>query len=332
MARVDPLVWDPPSRTPRTGAWGPSGSLDDPEVIPVPGRGPEDVLVDDDGTVLTGLDDGRIVRVDPEARTSTVVADTGGRPLGLEWLPDGDLLACDAQRGLLRVRVGDGDVAVLDCRGRGPDVALANNAAVEPDGTIWFSDSSQVHDLASYELDLLAHTRSGRLLRRDVDGTVDEVLVGLTFANGVALAGDAVLVAATGDYALHRVELGGEQGGHATTLYESLPGFPDNLSTADDGLVWLAIPAPRNPMLDVLHPRRPGLRRALAALPDTLMPSAKRSAMVVAMRRDGTLVHNLQGDGRAYRFVTGVRTHGDWLYLGSQSHGASAIARVPRPR
>lgn len=332
MVRIDPQRWQPPPQTPRTGIWGPSGSLDDPELLPVPGHGPEDVLVDDDGTVLTGLADGRVVRVDPEARTSRLVADTGGRPLGLEWLPDGDLLVCDATRGLLRVRPADGEVAPLVCRGTGPEVALANNAAVEPDGTIWFTDSSQEHGLDDYEMDLLAHTRSGRLLRRDVDGTLDEVLVGLTFANGVALApaGDAVLVAVTGDYALHRVELAGERGGDVTALHESLPGFPDNLSTADD-LVWMAIPAPRQRALDLLHPRAPRLRQAVAALPAFVQPSPTRSAMVVAMRADGTVVHNLQGDGRAYRFVTGVRAHGDWLYLASVSDGATAIARVPRP-
>lgn len=333
MARLDPRAWTPPPRTPRTGAWGPSGSLDDTELLPVPGHGPEDVLVDGDGTVLTGLDDGRVVRVDPEARTSTLVADTGGRPLGLEWLPDATLLVCDAERGLVRVRPDDGSIEALPCHGRGPDVALANNAAVEPDGTIWFTDSSQRFPLAQFELDLLEHGGTGRLLRRDVDGTLDEVLVGLTFANGVALTddGSGVLVAATGDYALHRVEVAGERAGTTTTLHESVPGFPDNLATADDGLVWMAIPAPRNARLDRLHRGPPRLRRAVAALPDALRPGAKRSAMVVALRGDGTVVHNLQGDGRAYRFVTGVRAHGDWVWLGSQSHGATAIARVPRP-
>lgn len=331
--RIDPQVWHPPPSTPRTGAWGPSGSLDDVELVPVPGRGPEDVLVDDRGHVLTGLADGRIVRVDPESGASIDLADTGGRPLGLEWLPDGDVLVCDAERGLLRVPRDGGAAEVVAVRGGGPPVHLANNAAVEPDGTIWFTDSTQRHDLATHTDDLLAHSRTGRLLRRDPDGTLDEVLVGLTFASGVALSpdGDAVLVAATGDYALHRVEVGGERGGQATTLHESLPGFPDNLSTADDGIIWMAIPAARLRTIDLLHPRAPVLRRVVAALPAALRPAASRSAMAVGLRDDGSVVHNLQGSGKAYSFVTGVRAHGDWLYLGSLRGGATAIARVRRP-
>lgn len=330
---MDPKVWTPPSRVPRTGLWGASGSLDTAEVFDVGGRGPEDVLVDDHGRVLTGLDDGRIVRLDPSSGEVVTIADTGGRPLGLEWLPDGGLLACDAELGLVRIRLQDGVVGPLAVRGRGPDVALANNAAVEADGAIWFTDSSQNHPLEDYTLDLLEHSRTGRLLRRDPDGTLDEVVVGLTFANGVALSpdGDAVLVAATGDYALHRVEVGGQRAGEVTTLHHALPGFPDNLSTADDGIVWLAIPAPRDPLVDLLHPRAPWLRRMVGALPDVLQPSPRKSAMVVGLRADGTVVHNLQGDGTRYSFVTGVRAHGDWLWLGSQSPRTTTIARVPRP-
>lgn len=333
MARIQPTVWTPPPPTPRTGAWAATGSLDDPAVFAVPGRGPEDVLVDDDGTVLTGLADGRVVRVDPERRTATTVADTGGRPLGLEWLPDRDVLVCDAERGLLRVAPASGAVEALPCHGRGPDVALANNAAVAADGTILFTDSTQRFSLDEYMLDVLEHGNTGRLLRRDVDGTVDELLVGLNFANGVALVDDdtAVLVAATCDYAVHRVELAGERAGTTTTLHRALPGFPDNMATDDTGLVWLAVPAPRDPLLDRLLPRAPALRRGLARMPDALRPGPRRSAMVVAMRPDGTVVHNLQGDGRAYRFVTGVRAAGDWLWLGSQADHATAIARVPRP-
>ena len=53
-------------------------------VVPVGGDGPEDVVVDAAGRLWTGLIDGRIVRLSPDGGDQTVVADTGGRPLGLE--------------------------------------------------------------------------------------------------------------------------------------------------------------------------------------------------------------------------------------------------------
>ena len=58
-------------------------------------RGPEDVVIDADGHLYTGLGDGRILR-SPRGGPPTVVADTGGRPLGVEVDADGGLVVCDA--------------------------------------------------------------------------------------------------------------------------------------------------------------------------------------------------------------------------------------------
>ena len=56
------------------------------------GDGPEDVIFDDRGRVLTGLrNEGRIVRVDPDSGAVEEIAQVGGMPLGLDWLPDGRL-------------------------------------------------------------------------------------------------------------------------------------------------------------------------------------------------------------------------------------------------
>ncbi len=85
--------------------------------VAIGGQGPEDVVADARGRVLTGVEDGRILRLDglldPEAVQVETLADTGGRPLGLELLPDDGLLVCDAERGLLRVDLGNGAVRVL---------------------------------------------------------------------------------------------------------------------------------------------------------------------------------------------------------------------------
>ena len=95
------------------------------------GRGPEDVVADSRGGVLTGLEDGRIVRVeglrDPDRTGVKVVAETGGRPLGLELLPDNALLVCDAERGLLRVGLEDGVVRVLADRVAGVPLRFCSN-------------------------------------------------------------------------------------------------------------------------------------------------------------------------------------------------------------
>ena len=82
-------------------------------LVPAGGVGPEDVLVDDEGAVYTGTEDGSVFRVRPDGNHIERVGNTGGRPLGLELLPDGRILVCDARRGLLALDPDDGAVVVL---------------------------------------------------------------------------------------------------------------------------------------------------------------------------------------------------------------------------
>ena len=115
MARppISPVSWQPPTAPARARRPRSDRPLPPLRLLDIVGRGPEDVLVDGEGRVLTGVADGRILRLAPDNRRVEVLADTGGRPLGLEWLPDGGLLVCDARRGLLRVDVDSAGVTTL---------------------------------------------------------------------------------------------------------------------------------------------------------------------------------------------------------------------------
>jgi strictosidine synthase len=50
---------------------------------------------------------------------------------------------------------------------------------------------------------------------------------------------------------------------------------------------------------------------------------------VLGLDADGRVVHNLQDDGARYHYVTGVREHDGWLYLGSLVETAVARVRLP---
>ena len=116
------------------------------DVYAVPGPGAEDVVVSpggsDEGAVYTGTEDGSLWRVSHDGRRIDRVADTGGRPLGLEIDLDGRLLVCDATKGLLRVDTRSGAVEPVTDRVDGIPMVFCNNAAIAGDGTVWFSDSS----------------------------------------------------------------------------------------------------------------------------------------------------------------------------------------------
>jgi sugar lactone lactonase YvrE len=287
-------------------------------VVPV-GEGPEDVLVDRAGRVYTGLADGRIVRVaGPDGPVETV-ARVPGRPLGLEFLPGDRLLVCASNAGLLAVSLADGAVQTLVDQVAGSRLQAVNNAAVAADGTIYFTDSSQRFRIPQWRADLVRRTATGRLFRRTPDGTVTELLGGLEFANGVALAADEswVAVAETGAARLRRVWLTGARAGRAEVFVDDLPGHPDNIAVGSDGLVWITLPSPRVAALAAIHRLPAPLRALLSTLPPALQPSPGRTLGVLAVDAAGRVVHRFSGEIPGFEMLTGVREAAGVLWFGS---------------
>lgn len=322
---IDPVVWrpDPPADRPAKNTLPPL------TVVQVNGHGTEDVLIDH-GHVFTGVADGRVLRLTRDGRRLDTIADTGGRPLGIEAYPDGRLLVCDAGRGLLLVDRAGGEIETLVARG--PDLRVCNNAAVSADGTIYFTDSTSRFDLEHWKADLLEHRGTGRLLRRDPDGTVETIAGGLHFANGVALAPDesSVVVAQTGAYRLDKIMLTGPRQGRTEVLADGLPGFPDNIATGSDGLVWIAMASPRVPLLDISSRLHPALRKAVWALPEPLQVKEKRIVWTRALDvTTGAIVHDFCGTHPDFHMVTGVREADGTVYLGSLDERAVAHFDIP---
>jgi sugar lactone lactonase YvrE len=329
MARppISPVRWQPPPAPPRSRQPRSERPLPPLRLLDVVGRGPEDVLVDDSGRVLTGMADGRVLRLAPDNRRVEVLADTGGRPLGLEWLPDGAVLVCDARRGLLRVDPESGAVDELVSEVDGEAMRFCNNAAVAPDGTVYFSDSSRRFGVDHWKADLYEHTGTGRLFRRGLSAEVTLLADGLQFANGVALAPDGsfVVVAESAAYRLRRVWITGPRAGEVDVFVDNLPGFPDNVSTGTDGLFWVAMGSPRDAKLDRLLPRHPLLRQVAWRLPDRVQPRPATSVWAYALSPDGEVVHDLQAPGGRFHFVTGVREHHGTVHLGSLTGDCVAL-------
>jgi len=304
-------------------------------VHPVPSMGAEDVLVGPDGTVWTGTEDGALWAVDPRTGSTRRVADTGGRPLGLELLPDGRLLVCDARLGLLAVDTGSGASEVLLDRVEGEPMRFCNNAAVAADGTIWFSDSSRHYGIERWKDDFVQDTHTGRLVRRDPDGTVTVVLDGLRFSNGVALAADEsfVAVAECRGRSVVRLWLTGPRAGERDHLVTDLPGYPDNISRGSDGLVWVTLASPVDGLVERLGSAPMLLRKAVTRIPEALQPKPRRTIRVQAYDDRGTLVHDLDlpqpAHGPGFHMVTGVREHEGRVWLGSLHEAAVAVHDLP---
>jgi sugar lactone lactonase YvrE len=297
------------------------------KVIPVGGHGPEDVVVDPEGRIYTGLVDGRILRLGPDGAGIETIADTGGRPLGLEFYGEDELLICDAKAGLLTLELSSGKITTLATEAAGRSLVFCNNAAVAADGTVYFTDSSRRFGIAKWRDDLIEQTAGGRLLRRSPDGTIDLVADGLQFANGVALQPDEsfVAVAESGSCKVSRFWLTGALAGTTDTLIGDLPGFPDNISTGSDGLIWITQASPKVPALDFVRKLPAPLRALARKLPTSLQPSPGREVGVLGVDEEGTVVRELRGEIEGWHMLTGVREYAGKLYFGSLDEPAIAI-------
>jgi sugar lactone lactonase YvrE len=294
------------------------------------GAGPEDVAFGLDGSLYTGIEDGRILCYPPSGDSPETIANTGGRPLGIEVDGDGTLVVCDPFRGLLRVDPRDGSVTVLVNEFEGRRLIHIDNADIAGDGSIYFSDSTPRWDLDNWMAAIYENQPNGILYRYDPSSEEIRVAAeGFAYSNGVALAPDDsfVLVAETARYRIHRVWLKGPKAGTKEPFIDNLPGFPDNVSTTDDGRFWVALPSKRDAFIDRMW-ARPRVRELAFKLPPALRPKERRFAMVLCLDGDGRIVDLLEDPAARYHFITGVREHDGRLYLGSLHENAVARVRL----
>ncbi|MDX1497246.1 MAG: SMP-30/gluconolactonase/LRE family protein [Salinisphaeraceae bacterium] len=329
---INPYAWEPTTDPGFTGPYAVNNALAGVERFgQSAGNGPEDVAVDDRGRVFVGFIDGRIMRFDPDGK-QTEVADTGGRPLGLDFAPSGDLIIADGYKGLLAMN-SNNELRLLASEADGLPFAFTDDVDVAPDGSIYFSDASSKLDPSSHGMnDAIEHGPYGRLLRYEpATGNTEVLLDGLYFANGIAVGPDEayVLVNQTMSYDVLRYWLKGPKAGSAETFIDELPGFPDGISFNGKDTFWLAIFAPRNPILDKTA-GQPFLRKVIYRLPEFLKPKPVPHAIVLGLNENGEVIHNLQdASDTAYAPVTSAEEAKGWLYLGSLT--APGYARIKAP-
>ncbi len=288
--------------------------------------GPEDAELDMHGRLITGLEDGRIVRFVPTDTTPDIeeVVDTGGRPLGLDLGSDGTLWVADTHLGLLAVDEA-GRVEVHVTEAEGGALAFADDVDTSTEGRVYFSDASAVFGPERLAWAPFESPPSGRLIEYDPDLRSTRVLLGeLHFANGVAVATDGsfVLVAETFAYRVHRYWLTGRRRGESEIFADNLPGFPDGISSDGEGGFWLALFTVRHGALDRFVLPNVWLQRLIVRLPDFLVAGARRYGLVLRLDDRGSIVESLH-DPKGNRFanVTSVEQWGRDLYLGSiESH------------
>jgi len=323
---IDPVAWQAPADRGLVDPFAANDRLRPARAVEFGHHeGPEDIAGGPDGRLYTGTADGRILRFNPDGGGIEVFVETGGRPLGLEFDGDGNLLVANSYLGLQRISPR-GEIETLADDYAGDPIDYANDVAVAANGLIYFSDSSTrfgaMKSGGTYEaslLDIMEHGGHGRVFRFDPARRELEVLVdGLNYANGVAISADqrVLMINETGSYRILRYWLAGPDAGHTEIAIDNLPGFPDNINTGLNGRFWAGLVAPRNKLLDDMSDK-PWLRKIVQRLPAAVRPKAEPSSHVIAINADGEVLMDLQDTAATLPAITGVYESRDALWLSS---------------
>jgi hypothetical protein len=329
--QVQPVAWTPqPAPSLSSGPYAENQALKAVERVGADAiDGPEALLLEGN-QLITGLHDGRVIQTSLDGTTLKVLANTGGRPLGLARHPDGRLIIADAIKGLLALD-SKGQLNTLSTEANGLKFGFTDDVAVDAAGRYaYFSDASSRWGYGHDGEAVIEHGGDGRLLRYDFQSSKTEQLLDrLEFANGVTLGPDEayVLVNETGAYRISRYWLSGPKAGSHDLFIDNLPGLPDNLSFNGHNRFWVALYAPRNPLLDGTA-EYPWVRKMLVRAMTVLPKPVEKRGFVIGLNLQGQVIANLQDASSGnYSPITTVREYADGLYLGSLK--ARHMARLP---
>jgi ribose transport system permease protein len=305
-------------------------------------EGPEDVILDRQDNLYTVNRNGSIIRFKaPGYGEREEFARIGGRPLGLAFDRQENLLVCVAGMGVYGVTPDRTVFKVTDrtnrTRTRLKDdsrLYLADDLDVAPDGKIYFSEATTRYELTDWALDGFEGRGNGRLIRHDPKTRETRtILKNLTFPNGVCVShdGKSVLWASTWLCRVYRYWIATEKAGTCELLIDNLPGYCDNINRSSDGKYWLALVGLRSPVYD-LAMANPGFRIRMVKQipPDEWLCPGINYGCVIKFDDDGVVSESLwDPGGKSHPTITSVREHKGYLYIGGLENNRIGRIRLP---
>ncbi len=305
-------------------------------------EGPEDIILDRRDNLYAVTRNGSIMRFNaPDYGVREEFARIGGRPLGLAFDRDENLIVCIAGMGVYGVKPDRTVFKVTDrtnrTRTRLKDdsrLYLADDLDIAPDGKIYFSEATTRYELTDWALDGFEGRGNGRLICHDPKtGTTKTVLKNLTFPNGVCIShdGKSVLFASTWLCRVYRYWIATEKAGTCEVLIDNLPGYCDNINRASDGKYWLAFVGLRSPVYD-LAMANPGFRIRMVKRipPDEWLCPGINYGCIIKFDDNGAVSESLwDPGGKSHPTITSVREHKGHLYIGGLEN--NRIGRIPLP-
>jgi ribose transport system permease protein len=306
-------------------------------------EGPEDVILDRHDRVYGSTRDGNIIRFSgSNFEHREVFAHIGGRPLGMQFDKDENLIVAVAGMGVYGVKPDGTTFKVTDETNRtwyklndDSRLRMADDLDIGPDGKIYFSDCTTRYEMTTNSLDIMEGRPNGRLVVYDpaTRKTWTEINH-FYFPNGICVSHDgrSVLIASTSLCQVFRYWLAGPSKGKLELLLGHLPGNCDNINRASDGTYWLALVGIRSPIFD-LAMAKPGFRlRMVKQVPtdEWLAPGLNHGCILKFTEEGKVLESYWDPTGVAHSTLTSMREHKGYLYLGGLEN--NRIGRIKLDR
>jgi ribose transport system permease protein len=306
-------------------------------------EGPEDVILDRQDRLYGSTRDGNIIRFSgPGFSRREVFAHIGGRPLGMQFDRDENLIVCVAGMGVYGVKPDGAVFKVTDETNRtwyklndDSRLRMADDLDIAPDGKIYFSDCTTRYEMTTNALDIIEGRPNGRLVCYDPATRKTRTLINhFYFPNGICVAHDgrSVFIASTSLCQIFRYWVEGPRKGELEVAIDALPGNPDNINRASDGTYWLALVGIRTPTFD-LAARKPGFRlRMVKQVPgDEWLAPGLNHGCVLRFNEAGEILDSFwDPTGISHSTLTSMREHKGYLYLGGLEN--NRIGRIKLDR
>ncbi|WIA20276.1 hypothetical protein OEZ85_006109 [Tetradesmus obliquus] len=284
----------------------------------------------------------------------TAIAHLGpGRPLGAQYDAHGNLIICDAFKGLIMLEAGTNKVVILANRVSAsspmyPNTPLSytNDLDIAADGTIYFTDSVDVHPhrnaqhtgnvthvvsisgkpgyydtVKGWGYGFLQGLPKGRLLAYYPHNRTTHVISHeFYYSNGVAVSADGTYAAVCETDRLRVLKVflpPHPRAGFSEVLIDGLPGTPDGISRSHDGhAFWVALVSSIPPSTKWFGPAL--VRGILGHIPENWRPRYPSFGAVLKVSDKGQLLQWLvDPEGKTASKVPSAHEEGGRLYFGN---------------
>jgi len=301
-------------------------------------HGPESVTFGTDGLLYVSTADGEIFKINVETNVVEHFVSVGGRPLGMKFDAEGNLIIAEPVKGLLSVDPNTKEIKILTFMVGDSPITFANDVEISKEtGKIYFTDSAELSPVklggkwvtfVPAIASIVSSNPTGRLLEYDPKTRITKQLAnGFIFSNGVALSKeeDFILVAESGRPIISKYHLKGPKAGTLETFADNLPGLVDGLSTAPDGRFWVSFHCVRSPALEMVSPY-PWIKKIAVTLKSFISLTPPPSGLIALLDENGNAVLSLHDTtGKSVSLVSDVEEKDGKLYIGSLTNKWVAV-------